>query len=62
MIAETARSEPEVSEAAAVLAQITAPWVEDNHTVQGLSEQLPSLVSSLTRKFTAHINFIITSY
>ena len=49
-LAEVKRPEPEISEAAAVLAQITAPWVEDNHSVQGLSEQLPSLVNSLTRK------------
>ncbi|KAJ9578976.1 hypothetical protein L9F63_024915, partial [Diploptera punctata] len=48
-LAEVTRPEPEISEAAAVLAQITAPWVEDNHSVQGLSEQLPSLVNSLTR-------------
>ncbi|KAJ9586996.1 hypothetical protein L9F63_019414, partial [Diploptera punctata] len=47
-LAEVTRPEPEISEAAAVLAQITAPWVEDNHSVQGLSEQLPSLVNSLT--------------
>jgi hypothetical protein len=50
ILSEEARPEPEVSEAAAVLAQITAPWVEDNHTVHGLSEQLSSLVHSLTRK------------
>jgi len=50
ILCEETRPEPEVSEAAAVLAQITAPWVEDNHTVHGLSEQLSSLVHSLTRK------------
>jgi hypothetical protein len=50
MLSEETRPEPEASEAAAVLAQITAPWVEDNHTVHGLSEQLSSLVQSLTRK------------
>jgi hypothetical protein len=50
MLSEETRPEPEASEAAAVLAQITAPWVEDNHTVHGLSEQLSSLVHSLTRK------------
>jgi hypothetical protein len=50
MLSEETRPEPEASEAAAVLAQITAPWVEDNNTVHGLSEQLSSLVHSLTRK------------
>jgi hypothetical protein len=50
MLSEETRPEPEVSEAAAVLAHITAPWVDDNHTVHGLSEQLSSLVHSLTRK------------
>ncbi|XP_069679200.1 protein inscuteable homolog [Periplaneta americana] len=49
ILSEESRPEPEVSEAAAVLAQITAPWVEDNHNVQGLSEQLSPLVKSLTR-------------
>nr|CAD7461562.1 unnamed protein product [Timema tahoe] len=49
LLTEETRPEAELSEAAAVLAQITAPWVEDNHNVRGLTESLPSLVHSLTR-------------
>nr|CAD7264000.1 unnamed protein product [Timema shepardi] len=49
LLTEETRPEAELSEAAAVLAQITAPWVEGNHTVHGLTEFLPSLVHSLTR-------------
>lgn len=50
MLADETRSEAELCEAAAVLAQITAPWVEDNHTVNGLGQFLSSLVRSLTRE------------
>ncbi|XP_067000307.2 protein inscuteable homolog [Anabrus simplex] len=49
VLSDEERPEPEVSEAAAVLAQITAPWVEDNQGVKGLAEQMPVLVRSLTR-------------
>lgn len=35
---EEDRPEPERSEAVALLAQITAPWIEDNQSVQGLPE------------------------
>lgn len=53
LIAETlgddARPEPERAEAIALLAQITAPWIEDNHTIRGLQDHAKSLVKSLTR-------------
>lgn len=39
----------ELSEAVSVIVQITAPWIEDNHSVVGLSQQLIPLVSSVTR-------------
>lgn len=42
------RPEPELSEATSVLAQITAPWIEDNHKVQGLAENIGSLIESIT--------------
>ncbi|KAJ8930514.1 hypothetical protein NQ314_016676 [Rhamnusium bicolor] len=35
---EDSRPEPERSEAVALLAQVTAPWLEDNHSVQGLQD------------------------
>ena len=35
-------------EAAGVLAQITSPWISDNHKVVGLSQHVPSLVAHLT--------------
>lgn len=50
-LADEKRSETELTEAVSVLAQITAPWVEDNHSVLGLTEQLTVLVSALTRKY-----------
>lgn len=50
MLSDATCSEAELSEAAAVLAQITAPWVQDNHSIEGLGRYLNSLVSSLTRK------------
>ncbi|KAG8261869.1 protein inscuteable homolog isoform X2 [Homalodisca vitripennis] len=49
IIADEKRPETEVTEAVSVLAQVTAPWVEDNHSVQGLTEQLTVLVAALTR-------------
>lgn len=51
ILADESRTEPELSEAAAVLAQITAPWVQDNHSIEGLGGYLSSLVTSLTRKY-----------
>lgn len=56
ILADKKRSEAELSEAVAVLAQITAPWIKDNHSLQSLSQFLGDLVKSLTRKFnyTAH--------
>ena len=35
-------------EAAGVLAQITSPWISDNHKIQKLDAHVPSMVSSLT--------------
>ncbi|XP_030747717.1 protein inscuteable homolog isoform X2 [Sitophilus oryzae] len=49
---EDSRPEPERSEAVALLAQVTAPWLEDNHSVQGLQDYSKKLVQSLT-KFAA---------
>ncbi|KAF7273345.1 spindle orientation adaptor protein inscuteable isoform X2 [Rhynchophorus ferrugineus] len=46
---EESRPEPERSEAVALLAQVTAPWFEDNHSVKGLQDYSKKLVSSLTR-------------
>lgn len=42
------RPEPELSEAVAVLAQITAPWIEDNHKVEGLAENIGTLIKTIT--------------
>ncbi|KAL0272723.1 UNVERIFIED_CONTAM: hypothetical protein PYX00_005585 [Menopon gallinae] len=49
ILADEKRSEAELSEAVAVLAQITAPWIKDNHSFQSLSQFLGDLVKSLTR-------------
>ncbi|XP_060527064.1 protein inscuteable homolog [Cylas formicarius] len=48
-IEEDSRPEPERSEAVGLLAQITAPWLEDNHSVKGLQEYSRKLVRSLTK-------------
>ncbi|XP_050431428.1 protein inscuteable homolog [Adelges cooleyi] len=42
------RLEKELADAVSVLAQITAPWIEDNHVVDGLTGHLHTVVSSLT--------------
>lgn len=49
ILSEDSRPEPERSEAAALLAQVTAPWIEDNHSVKGLDEVNKKLVKALTR-------------
>ena len=36
-------------EAAGVLAQITSPWIADNHSIAGLKEQVPHIVEQLTK-------------
>lgn len=46
---ELSRPEPERSEACALLAQVTAPWLEDNHSVKGLQDYCGTLVKSLTK-------------
>lgn len=46
---EDSRPEPERSEAVALLAQVTAPWLEDNHSVKGLQDYSRKLVKSLTK-------------
>lgn len=48
-VEEESRPEPERSEAVALLAQVTAPWIEDNHNVKGLAEYSHRLVESLTK-------------
>nr|XP_022908020.1 protein inscuteable homolog [Onthophagus taurus] len=48
IIYERARPEPEKSEAIALLAQITAPWIEDNNKINGLQEHGKKLISALT--------------
>jgi hypothetical protein len=35
-------------EAAGVLAQVTSPWISDNHRVEGLTQHVPSMVATLT--------------
>ena len=40
--------EEERSEAAAVVAQITSPWVEDNHSLVLLRHQTQGIITALT--------------
>jgi hypothetical protein len=35
-------------EAAGVLAQVTSPWITDNHHIEGLLKHVPAIVSTLT--------------
>ena len=35
-------------EAAGMLAQITSPWIADNHRIASLDQFVPSMVSALT--------------
>lgn len=49
ILADTRRPETETREAAAVLAQVTAPWIENSPPLPELADHLPSLVTSLTR-------------
>lgn len=46
------KPEPERSEAVALLAQVTAPWLEDNHSIKGLQLYAKRLISTIT-KFAA---------
>lgn len=46
---EKSRPEPERSEAVALLAQVTAPWIEDNHSIKGLHDYCRNLIRSLTK-------------
>ena len=47
-ILTTSCSLEERVEAAGVLAQVTSPWITDNHQVEGLTIHVPSMVSTLT--------------
>lgn len=47
-LCDYSRPEPERSEAVALLAQITAPWIEDNHVVNGLEDYDKKLVKAIT--------------
>lgn len=58
ILSDSERPEPELSEATAVLAQITAPWIEDNHNVKGLSENAGSLITAITSKLFRRTIFI----
>lgn len=49
ILEEDARPEPERSEAATVLAQVTAPWIEDNNNIRGLQDHSKNLVKALTK-------------
>jgi len=42
-------------EAAGVLAQITSPWITDNHKIADLDQHVPSMVASLTSECEDHL-------
>ncbi|XP_065169411.1 protein inscuteable homolog isoform X2 [Atheta coriaria] len=49
VICDQSKPDPERIEAIALLAQITAPWIEDNHHIQGLHQYSRRMVKYLTR-------------
>ncbi|KAK9884619.1 hypothetical protein WA026_007459 [Henosepilachna vigintioctopunctata] len=49
ILEEDSRPEPERSEAVTLLAQVTAPWIEDNYSIRGLPDYTKRLVKSLTK-------------
>lgn len=53
LIADTledkSRPEPELSESVALLAQITAPWIEDGYKLRGIGEEGRKLIKALTK-------------
>ena len=38
-------------ESAGVLAQITSPWIADNHKIEDLDRHVPAMVAALTGKW-----------
>lgn len=48
VLCDEASPEEERSEAAGVLAQVTSPWVEDNHRLAGLHDNMDAIVAALT--------------
>ncbi|KAL1516448.1 hypothetical protein ABEB36_000363 [Hypothenemus hampei] len=49
ILQDDTRPEPERSEAVALLAQVTAPWLEDSFELKDLQEYSKKLIKSLTR-------------
>lgn len=48
ILCDAESSEKDKSEAAGVIAQITSPWIDNNHHIQGLAESVIQLISALT--------------
>lgn len=48
IITDDARPEPEISESVALLAQITAPWIDVDHRLRGIEQEAKKLVKALT--------------
>uniref|UniRef100_T1J5H0 Protein inscuteable homologue C-terminal domain-containing protein n=1 Tax=Strigamia maritima TaxID=126957 RepID=T1J5H0_STRMM len=48
ILCDVRSSKLEKAEAAGVIAQITSPWIEHNHFIRGLSENLVNLIQSIT--------------
>ena len=49
-------------EAAAVLAQMTAPWLSPNHAVAGLTRHLPGVVQALTGTVRSAVQYDTVRY
>ena len=46
-------------ESAGVLAQITSPWIADNHKIEDLDRHVPAMVAALTGEF--YVSMITTN-
>ena len=56
ILSECGRPEPELSEAAAVLVQITATWLPFEARINSIEEKLiASLITSITRKLISKV-------
>lgn len=53
ILSDQSRPEPELSETVALLAQVTAPWIDGNQNLHGLQSEGKNLVAYLTKFLSA---------
>lgn len=50
MLSDLTKEKTELYEVVSVIVQITAPWIEDDHIIDGLVYNLESILNALTCK------------